>query len=194
MLIPSSVRPSSAYKHPPTADSNAEYYSNTDEGREGYLEDTREFLAEIDQKLPEFFGTLPKAELVVKRVEEFREVDGGAQHYQSATPDGSRPGVYYVHMSDMSAYSKTDMETTAYHEGSPGHHMQVSIAQELTNVPIFRTLFSITVCLGSPPIFGLASLKRYYHNVSVGDLPILSRVFLLACCSILEGIDVQKLS
>ena len=121
------------------------YYSNTDEGREGYLEDTREFLAEIDQKLPEFFGTLPKAELVVKRVEEFREVDGGAQHYQSATPDGSRPGVYYVHMSDMSAYSKTDMETTAYHEGSPGHHMQVSIAQELTNVPIFRTQAGFSV-------------------------------------------------
>ncbi len=121
------------------------YYSNTDEGREGYLEDTREFLAEIDQKLPDFFGTLPKAKLVVKRVEEFREVDGGAQHYMSATPDGSRPGVYYVHMSDMSAYSKTDMETTAYHEGSPGHHMQVSIAQELTDVPTFRTQAGFSV-------------------------------------------------
>ena len=121
------------------------YYSNTDEGREGYLEDTREFLAEIDQKLPDFFGTLPKAELVVKRVEEFREVDGGAQHYMSATPDGSRPGVYYVHMSDMSAYSKTDMETTAYHEGSPGHHMQISIAQELTGVPTFRTQAGFSV-------------------------------------------------
>lgn len=115
------------------------YYPNTDEGREGYLEDTREFLAGIGQKLPDFFGTLPKAELVVKRVEEFREVDGGAQHYMPATPDGSRPGVYYVHMSNMSAYSKTDMETTAYHEGSPGHHMQISIAQELTEVPTFRT-------------------------------------------------------
>jgi uncharacterized protein (DUF885 family) len=121
------------------------YYSNTDEGREAYLDDTREFLAEIDQKLPDFFGTLPKAELVVKRVEEFREVDGGAQHYMSATPDGSRPGVYYVHMSDMSAYSKTDMETTAYHEGSPGHHMQVSIAQELTGVPTFRTQADFSV-------------------------------------------------
>jgi uncharacterized protein (DUF885 family) len=121
------------------------YYSNTDEGREAYLEDTREFLAEIDQKLPDYFGTLPKAELVVKRVEPFREVDGGAQHYMSATPDGSRPGVYYVHMSDMSAYSKTDMETTAYHEGSPGHHMQVSIAQELTDVPVFRTQADFSV-------------------------------------------------
>jgi len=121
------------------------YYSNTDEGREAYLEDTREFLAEIEQNLPDFFGTLPQAELVVKRVEPFREVDGGAQHYMSATPDGSRPGVYYVHMSDMSAYSKTDMETTAYHEGNPGHHMQVSIAQELTGVPVFRTQANFSV-------------------------------------------------
>ncbi|MEQ8206643.1 MAG: DUF885 domain-containing protein [Woeseia sp.] len=115
------------------------YYPNTDEGRADYLADTRAFLAEIEQKLPEYFGTLPKAKLEVKRVESFREVDGGAQHYSPGTPDGSRPGVYYVHMSDMSGYSKTDMETTAYHEGSPGHHMQISIAQELTDLPTFRT-------------------------------------------------------
>ncbi len=115
------------------------YYPNTDEGREGYLGTTRDFLAEIDQKLPEFFGRLPKAGLEVKRVEEFRETDGGAQHYMPGTPDGSRNGVYYVHMSDMSSYSKTDMETVAYHEASPGHHMQISIAQELTDVPVFRT-------------------------------------------------------
>lgn len=81
----------------------------------------------------------------MKRVEPFREVDGGAQHYASGTPDGSRPGVYYVHMSDMSAYSITDMETTAYHEGSPGHHMQISIAQELTDVPMFRTQAGFSV-------------------------------------------------
>lgn len=121
------------------------YYPNTDEGREGYLADTRAFLAEIEEKLPMYFGTLPKAKLEVKRVESYREVDGGAQHYARGTPDGSRPGVYYVHMSDMSGYSITDMETTAYHEGSPGHHMQISIAQELTDVPTFRTQASFSV-------------------------------------------------
>ncbi len=121
------------------------YYPNTDAGREGYLTDTRSFLAEIEEKLPVYFGTLPKAKLEVKRVESFREVDGGAQHYSRGTRDGSRPGVYYVHMSDMSSYSKTDMETTAYHEGSPGHHMQVSIAQELDDVPLFRTQAGFSV-------------------------------------------------
>lgn len=121
------------------------YYPNTDDGREAYIADTRGFLEEISGKLPEYFGILPKADLVVKRVEPFREVDGGAQHYYPGTPDGSRPGTYYVHMSDMSGYSKTDMETTAYHEGNPGHHMQISIAQELQDIPRFRTQAGFSV-------------------------------------------------
>jgi len=115
------------------------YHPNTDEGREDYLAETRGFVDGIEKKLPEYFGILPKAKLVVKRVEPFREVPGGAQHYQPGTPDGSRPGTYYVHMSDMSALSTTDMETVTYHEGNPGHHMQISIAQELEGIPQFRT-------------------------------------------------------
>ncbi|AQQ69125.1 hypothetical protein Mag101_16925 [Microbulbifer agarilyticus] len=115
------------------------YYPNTDEGRKEYLDKVDGFLADIDAKLPEYFGILPKAKLIVKRVEPFREVPGGAQHYVPGTPDGSRPGTYYVHMSDMSALSTADMETVTYHEGNPGHHMQISIAQELENIPKFRT-------------------------------------------------------
>ncbi|MCX2794172.1 DUF885 domain-containing protein [Microbulbifer thermotolerans] len=115
------------------------YYPNTDEGREAYLAETRGFLDDVEKQLPKYFGLLPKAKLVVKRVEPFREVPGGAQHYQPGTPDGSRPGTYYVHMSDMSALSTTDMETVTYHEGNPGHHMQISIAQELEGIPQFRT-------------------------------------------------------
>ncbi|WP_193163045.1 DUF885 domain-containing protein [Microbulbifer hainanensis] len=115
------------------------YYPNTDAGRAAYLKEVSGFLDQVTQKLPDYFGILPKAKLEVKRVEAYREVDGGAQHYQSGTPDGSRPGVYYVHMSDMGSNSKTDMETVSYHEGIPGHHMQISIAQELTGIPQFRT-------------------------------------------------------
>ena len=75
----------------------------------------------------------------MKRVEAFREQDGAAQHYYSGTPDGSRPGIYYAHLSDMNAMPKYQLEVIAYHEGLPGHHMQISIAQELTGVPKFRT-------------------------------------------------------
>ncbi len=115
------------------------YYPDTDAGREAYLADTREHLAFIEGKLPDYFGILPKADLVVKRVEAFREQPGAAQHYSAGTPDGSRPGVYYVHLSDMTMMPKNEVEAIAYHEGSPGHHMQISIQQELESVPTFRT-------------------------------------------------------
>ena len=115
------------------------FFNNDDEGRQGYITQTEKHLAHIKEQLPNFFGILPKADLVVKRVESFREQDGGAQHYFPGTPDGARPGIYYAHLSDMSAMPKNELEGVAYHEGSPGHHMQISIAQELESVPQFRT-------------------------------------------------------
>lgn len=115
------------------------YYANNDTGRQGYLDDSSAYLGYIKSKLPEYFGLLPKADLVVKRVEAFRELPGAAQHYSPGTPDGSRSGVYYAHLSDMTSMPKNEMEAIAYHEGNPGHHMQISIAQELENIPQFRT-------------------------------------------------------
>lgn len=115
------------------------YYPNTDEGREEYLQAARDHLDFINERLPEYFGILPKADLIVKRVEAFREEDGGAQHYYPGAPDGSRPGIYYAHLSDMSAMPIPQLEVISYHEGNPGHHMQISIAQESKSVPEFRT-------------------------------------------------------
>jgi uncharacterized protein (DUF885 family) len=114
------------------------FFPNTDAGREAYLQAARDHLDFINTRLPDYFGILPKAPLEVKRVEPFREQPGGAQHYSAGTPDGSRPGVYYAHLSDMRAMPKHQLEVIAYHEGNPGHHMQISIAQELTGVPEFR--------------------------------------------------------
>ncbi|WP_407935261.1 DUF885 domain-containing protein [Alkalimonas mucilaginosa] len=121
------------------------FYPDTDEGRQAYITDSEAFLAFINERLPDYFGILPKADLVVKRVEPFREQAGAAQHYFPGTPDGSRPGIYYAHLSDMRAMPKNEMEAIAYHEGNPGHHMQISIAQELENIPRFRTQASFTV-------------------------------------------------
>jgi len=115
------------------------FFPNTDEGREGYLQAAREHISFIETSLPDYFGILPKADLEVRRVESFREQPGAAQHYFPGTPDGSRPGIYYAHLSDMNAMPKHQLEVVAYHEGLPGHHMQISIAQELESVPEFRT-------------------------------------------------------
>lgn len=120
------------------------YYPNTDEGRQAYIDDATTHIENIKANLPEFFGILPKADLVVKRVEPFREQDGAAQHYYPGTPDGSRSGTYYAHLSDMTAMPKRELEVIAYHEGIPGHHMQISIAQELEGVPQFRTQAGFT--------------------------------------------------
>ncbi|MBA3068740.1 MAG: DUF885 domain-containing protein [Hyphomonas sp.] len=120
------------------------YYADTDEGREAYIADATAAINNIKTKLPDYFGILPKADLEVKRVEAFREQPGAAQHYYPGTPDGTRPGVYYAHLSDMEAMPKGELEVIAYHEGLPGHHMQISIAQELTSVPQFRTQAGFT--------------------------------------------------
>ena len=120
------------------------YYPDTDEGRRGYIDDATAVIDKIEAELPNYFGFLPKANLEVRRVEAFREQPGAAQHYSRGTPDGSRPGIYYAHLSDMAAMPKSELEVIAYHEGLLGHHLQLSVAQELTGVPTFRTRAGFT--------------------------------------------------
>ena len=125
------------FEHVKTGDFN--YFPDNDEGAQAYVDAAKAAIDNIKGQLPNYFGLLPKADLEVRRVEPFREQDGGAQHYRSGTPDGSRPGIYYAHLSDMRAMPKNMLEVVAYHEGLPGHHMQISIQQELTGVPTFQT-------------------------------------------------------
>lgn len=120
------------------------YFPNTDAGRIGYLALANEYLEAMNAKLPEFFGILPRARLEVRRVEAFREQAGAAAHYMRGTKDGSRPGVFYAHLSDMNAVAKYRLEDLSYHEGLPGHHMQISIQLELENIPRFRTFHGYT--------------------------------------------------
>ena len=127
-----------------TKDDARLYFPNTDEGRQGYIDGATTAIKTIEQQLPDYFGLLPKAGIVVKRVESFREQDGAPQHYFPSTPDGSRPGTYYAHLSDMTAMPKRELEVIAYHEGLPGHHMQIAIAQELEGIPKFRTQLFFT--------------------------------------------------
>jgi uncharacterized protein (DUF885 family) len=115
------------------------FYPSTDAGREAYLDEARADLAFIRERLPQYFGLLPKAPLIVKRVEAFREVPGAAQHYFAASVDGTRPGIFYAHLIDMSSMPRPQLAAIAFHEGIPGHHLQISIAQELTGIPMFRT-------------------------------------------------------
>ena len=115
------------------------FYANDEDGRQRYLDESAEHIEKIKALLPQYFGILPKADLMIKRVEAFREQDCAAAHYFASSPDGSVPGIYYVHLSDMTANPITELEAVAYHEGLPGHHMQIAIARELKSVPAFRS-------------------------------------------------------
>ena len=114
------------------------YYPNTDEGRQEYLDRATAVIDNMRSRLDEIFITKPKAEIIVKRVEAFREKSAGKAFYQSAAPDGSRPGTYYANLGNMKNMNKFELESLAYHEGIPGHHMDRSIAQELEGIPKFR--------------------------------------------------------
>ena len=120
------------------------YYPNTDEGRAQYLQRADAVLAEMDTRLDELFRVRPKAALDVKPVEEFREKSAGKAFYQQPAPDGSRPGRYYANLYDMSMMPSYQLEALAYHEGLPGHHMQIAIKQELEGLPKFRRFGGVT--------------------------------------------------
>ncbi|WP_226705081.1 DUF885 domain-containing protein [Microbulbifer elongatus] len=114
------------------------YYPETEEGKQRYLKEATAMIDTMKGRLDELFITKPKADLVVKAVEPFREKSAGKAFYQRPAPDGSRPGIYYANLYKMSSMPIYQMEALAYHEGIPGHHMQLSIMQELENVPSFR--------------------------------------------------------
>ena len=120
------------------------YAPNTAEGRALYLAETEKAKVAITGLLPQYFGILPKAPLVVKPVEAFREKSAGKAFYQGPSPDGSRPGTYYANLYDMADMPLTEVEALFYHEGLPGHHLQRTIQTELTNVPPFRRFGGFT--------------------------------------------------
>jgi uncharacterized protein (DUF885 family) len=111
-------------EHPASADALIDAYK-------GYI-------AGMKPKLPELFGRLPKAPLEVVQVPSYMEKDQSAAYYDNGTPDGSRPGRVYVNTYNFAERSLAPVEAVAYHEGLPGHHLQISIAQELTGLPEFR--------------------------------------------------------
>lgn len=114
------------------------YYPDTAEGKAEYLKQATALIDNMRSRLDELFLVKPKAEMIVKAVEPFREKSAGKAFYQQPSMDGSRPGIYYANLYRMSDMPKYEMEALAYHEGIPGHHMQLAIAQELETMPKFR--------------------------------------------------------
>ena len=102
------------------------------------------YIDQMRPKLPQLFGTLPKAPLVVLPVPEYMQQDQTQAYYVQGTPDGKRPGTVYVNFYKFNERALTNVESVSYHEGIPGHHLQISIAQELTGLPAFRNYLEYT--------------------------------------------------
>ena len=114
------------------------YYKADKQGKAAYLKKAVNLIDSMETRLDEIFITKPKASIIVKAVESFREKSAGKAFYNSPAADGSRPGIYYANLYDMESMPIYQMEALAYHEGIPGHHMQLAIQQELKEVPLFR--------------------------------------------------------
>jgi uncharacterized protein (DUF885 family) len=119
-------------------------YPNTDEGRLACLADYQHILDEMNTRLEPYFAVRPKAALKVERIPEFREKTSALAYYMPAAIGGGRPGVFYANLRDMNEVHKFGMKTLAYHEGIPGHHFQIAIAQELKGLPFFRRMVPFT--------------------------------------------------
>ncbi len=100
------------------------------------VDDFRHYIAQMQPKLPELFGYLPGSPVTVEALPDFESA--GTTHYQTGTPDGRRPGRVVVATSNFAQRTLIDDEATAYHEGIPGHHIQLSVAQQMTSLPKFR--------------------------------------------------------
>ena len=114
------------------------YYTADKQGKDAYLKEAVHLIDSMKTRLDELFITKPKADIKVKAVESFREKSAGKAFYNRPAADGSRPGIYYANLYDMESMPSYQMEALAYHEGIPGHHMQLAIQQELEDVPMFR--------------------------------------------------------
>ncbi len=112
--------------------------------KEDLLNSYRQILSEMDKKLPELFGHLPKATYEIKEIEEYRAKSAPQAFYYSAPDDGSRPGYYYANTFDLSARPKFTMTALSLHEAVPGHHLQIALAQELESFPWFRKHLEMT--------------------------------------------------
>jgi uncharacterized protein (DUF885 family) len=157
-------------------------YPNTDEGRAAAMTEYQRILDEMNATLDSVFDVHPKAALKVERVPEFREKTSAGAYYQPGDLSGSRPGVFYANLRDMIEVQKFGMKTLSYHEGIPGHHFQISIAQELKGVPFFRRMVPFTAYAEGWALYAekLARELGFYKDDPYGELGYLDSELLRA--------------
>lgn len=170
------------------------YYPQSEDGKQEYLTKATDLINTMKTNLDKLFIVKPKADLIVKAVEPFREKSAGKAFYQRPAPDGSRPGTYYANLYEMSDMPIYQMEALAYHEGIPGHHMQISIAQEIENMPKFRKFGGYTAYVEGWGLYSELLPKEYgFYEDPYSDFGRLAMELWRACRLVVDtGIHAKK--
>jgi len=147
-------------------------FTNDDKGRADALAEYSRLIDTANERCKQLFLTMPKAKCEVRRVEQFKEATSSGAYYQSGAMDGTRPGIFFANLRDMNEVPKWGMPTLAYHEGVPGHHWQLSIAQELKGLPQFRKVLPFTAYAEGWALYceWLAKNVGWYDKDPFGDL------------------------
>lgn len=170
------------------------YYPATKDGKAAYLKEAVHLIDSMKTRLDEIFITKPKADIKVKAVEAFREKSAGKAFYNRPAADGSRPGIYYANLYDMESMPTYQMEALAYHEGIPGHHMQLAIQQELEEVPMFRKFGGYTAYTEGWGLYSEFIPKEMgFYSDPYSDFGRLAMELWRACRLVVDtGIHVKK--
>ena len=169
-------------------------YADDDDGRGQILADYQAILDEANRGVTPLFGARPKQGVVVKRVPEFKETTAASAYYESGSFDGTRPGVFFVNLRQVGDIAKPGMRTLAYHEGIPGHHFQITVAQELSGVPFFRRVIPFTAYVEGWALYAeRLALEQGFHKTPFDSLGAYSAELFRAARLVVDtGIHAKR--
>ena len=170
-------------------------YPDTEAGRQAALAEYGRMLQEQLQRSRQLVGLVPKAAIEVRRVPEFKEATAPGAYYSPPAIDGSRPGVFYANLRNMNEVPRFGMRTLAIHEGVPGHHFQIALAQELKGLPTFRTVLPFTAFHEGWALYAewLGTELGVYRDDPWGDLGRLQDEMLRAVRLVVDtGLHAQR--
>jgi len=157
-------------------------YANTDEAKEQLLADLNAQVVEVRRRMPEYFGRLPKSDVEIRRVPKAIEAGAPGGYYNGPALDGSRPGAYYINLRDTAEWPKWQLPTLTYHEAVPGHHHQISLAQEKENTPLLMKVLGFSAYSEGWALYAeqLADEMGMYENDPVGKIGYLQSAMFRA--------------
>lgn len=170
-------------------------FPNTDEGREDLLALLREQVSDVNEVAPRWFGALPQSDLEVRRIPVYEQDSSPGGYYTSASLDGSRPGIYWINLKDTADNPIHSLRTLTHHEAVPGHHFQISLAQEKEGLPLLRNMLSYSEYTEGWALYSEELTKEMgmYEGDPEGDLGRLqAEIFRAARLVVDSGLHAKR--